>query len=41
VRKEVKDRVEVLAAGGGYILGTSHNIQADTPVENVEELFKA
>jgi uroporphyrinogen decarboxylase len=41
VRQEVKDRVEALAPGGGYILCTSHNIQADTPVENVLALMQA
>ena len=38
---EVRDRVEALAPGGGYILCTAHNIQADTPLENVQELLKA
>ncbi len=41
VRSEVRDRVKVLAPGGGYILSTSHNVQADTPVENVEMLLNA
>lgn len=41
IRNEVKDRVEKLAAGGGYILCTAHNIQADTPLENAIALFDA
>ena len=41
VRREVEDRIEALAHGGGYILCTSHNVQADTPVENVLELLRA
>lgn len=41
VRDEVRDRIEALAAGGGYILCTSHNIQADTPLENVRALLGA
>jgi len=41
IRKEVRKRVEALAPGGGYILCTSHNIQADTPVENAESLMQA
>jgi len=41
VRNEVRDRVQALAPGGGYILCTSHNIQADTPIENVQALLKA
>ena len=41
VRNEVRDRIEALAPGGGYILCTAHNIQADTPVENVAVLLDA
>jgi len=41
VRDEVKDRVENLAPGGGYIFCTAHNIQTDTPIGNIEALFKA
>lgn len=41
VREVVRDTIEALAPGGGYILCTSHNIQADTPVENVKELLRA
>jgi len=41
VRKEVRERIEALAPGGGYIISTSHNIQGDTPVENVLALIKA
>jgi len=39
VEQEVKERVEVLGNGGGYILCTAHNIQADTPTENIIALF--
>ena len=35
VRDEVRDRIRVLGKGGGYVLSTSHAIQAGTPVENV------
>ena len=31
VRAEVRERIAVLGAGGGYILGPSHWIQAGTP----------
>ncbi len=41
VRDEVKDRVEKLAKNGGLILSTAHNIQTDTPLENIEALFAA
>ena len=41
VRDEVRDRVSALASGGGYVLCTSHNIQADAPIENVAALLDA
>ena len=41
VRNEVRQRVQTLAPGGGFIFCTAHNIQADTPIENVVALFEA
>ncbi|MFH1570714.1 MAG: uroporphyrinogen decarboxylase family protein [Gemmatimonadota bacterium] len=41
VRREVALRLAALGVGGGYILGTSHNLQADVPLENAEALFRA
>ncbi len=41
VRREVQDRIAKLGEGGGFILCTAHNIQVDTPLENVEALFHA
>ena len=41
VKQHVKNLFEAMAPGGGYIACTSHNIQADTPTENVETLFQA
>jgi uroporphyrinogen decarboxylase len=41
VREHVRGVFEALAPGGGYLAGTSHNIQADTPLENIEALFAA
>ncbi len=41
IRNEVEIRVRDLAPGGGYILCTSHNIQADTPLDNLKTLFQA
>jgi len=39
VRDEVLDRIAVLGANGGYILGPSHAIQAGTPPENIVAMF--
>ena len=41
VRSEVRQRMETLAPGGGFIFCTAHNIQADTPTENIVALFDA
>lgn len=41
IRAEVKNRVANLGFNGGYILCTSHNIQADTPVDNVRVMLDA
>jgi uroporphyrinogen decarboxylase len=34
VKKEVEDRIEVLGKNGGLILGPTHHVQLDTPLEN-------
>ncbi len=39
VRREVRERIDVLGRGGGYILGPSHVIQAGTPPENIVAMF--
>ena len=41
VREEVKKLVEVFASGGGFVFSAVHNIQSNTPVENVMALFEA
>lgn len=41
VREEVRNRIADLAPGGGYILGSVHNIQAEVPVENVLAMVEA
>jgi uroporphyrinogen decarboxylase len=39
VAAEVRQRVRVLGKGGGYVLASSHHIQADTPLENVLAMY--
>ena len=39
VRKEVRENIEVLGNGGGYILAPCHNIQPITPVENILAMY--
>lgn len=41
IRDEVKKCITELGHGGGYIACTAHNIQPDTPLENIEVLFEA
>jgi uroporphyrinogen decarboxylase len=39
VRQGVKDLIKILGAGGGFLFATSHNIEPDTPMENIVALF--
>jgi len=41
VRREVRERVEILGRGGGFVFAGIHNIQAGVPVENLLSLFEA
>ena len=41
IKSEVKRIAGILGNGGGYILAPAHNIQDDTPVENVLAFFEA
>ena len=41
VRREVEDNLRTLGEGGGYILAPCHNIQANTPPENVVAMYEA
>jgi uroporphyrinogen decarboxylase len=41
VRKEVKTRIDDLAGGGGYVLASVHNIQAEVPPQNVAAMLEA
>jgi uroporphyrinogen decarboxylase len=41
VRQEVKDNIEILGAGGGYILAPCHALQTVSPAENVIAMYEA
>ncbi len=41
VKNEVKQRMEVGKPGGGFIICTAHNIQVDTPIQNIVALVEA
>lgn len=39
VKAEVERMIDILGAGGGYVLGAVHNIQPDVPLENILAMF--
>lgn len=39
VASEVCERIRILGQNGGYILASSHHIQADTPLENILTMY--
>jgi len=41
IKDEVRRRIEILGKDGGYIVAPAHNIQPDTPLENVFAFFEA
>lgn len=41
VKDEVRRRIDDLAPGGGYVLGSVHNVQADVPPENILAMVEA
>jgi uroporphyrinogen decarboxylase len=40
VRAEVRDRLHTVGAGGGLIIGPTHNVQLDTPMENFRTMVE-
>ncbi len=40
VRKEVRENIEIMGPGGGYILAPCHNIQAVSPPENIVAMYE-
>jgi uroporphyrinogen decarboxylase len=41
VYKEVRHRIEIFNEGGGFVFDAIHNVQANTPVENMLAMLKA
>lgn len=41
VRKEVLEQCEILSKDGGFVFNSVHNIQANTPIENVVAMIDA
>lgn len=40
VRREVRERLEIFAPGGGFVFNTIHNVQPRTPVENILAMYE-
>ena len=41
VREEVLSICEIFTPGGGFVFNTIHNIQANTPIENIVAMLDA
>ncbi|HJN15648.1 MAG TPA: uroporphyrinogen decarboxylase family protein [Armatimonadota bacterium] len=41
VREEVRERIRILAPGGGFVFNPIHNIQPNTPAENIAAAYEA
>ena len=41
VYAEVRERIDIFNQDGGFVFNAIHNIQGNTPVENIEAMFKA
>ncbi|MDO8942195.1 MAG: uroporphyrinogen decarboxylase family protein, partial [Desulfobacterales bacterium] len=41
VHAEVKERMRIFGAGGGFVFNPIHNVQAGTPIENLLALYEA
>ena len=41
VYNEVSERLKLFARGGGFVFNTTHNIQNQTPAENIVAMFQA
>jgi len=41
IEAQVRENIQILGAGGGFVFNTVHNIQATVPTENLVALFRA
>jgi uroporphyrinogen-III decarboxylase len=41
VRSQVRERMQIFGAEGGFVFNPSHNVQAGIPVENLLALYQA
>jgi len=41
IKTDVRNTLEVMMPGGGYILSPTHSIQSNSPIENVLAMYEA
>lgn len=41
VYREVRERIDIFAPGGGFVFNAVHNVQANVPLANVKAMFRA
>jgi hypothetical protein len=41
VYREVRERIQIFNDSGGFVFNTIHNIQANSPLENLQAMFRA
>ncbi len=41
VYREVRERIDIFAPGGGFVFDAVHNVQGNVPLENLVAMFKA
>jgi hypothetical protein len=41
VYREVRERIDIFAEGGGYVFNSIHNVQSNVPTENLLAMFRA
>jgi hypothetical protein len=41
IRQQVRERIQLFGAGGGFVFNTIHNVQARIPAENLLALYQA
>ena len=39
-REQCRERIDIFSEDGGYVFNTIHNIQANTPVENILAIYR-
>lgn len=41
VYREVRERIDILSPGGGFVFNSTHNVQSNVPAENLLAMFRA